>query len=109
MLRTFTPESMELKFRSIEQPLLQRFDQARQALSENITKLIQDRRDTISRCTQVLETCNPQTIFDRGYSMVTDAQSGKVIRNACDVTEGSEIIIRPANGMLRATVKSNSI
>lgn len=108
MLRTFTPESMELKFRSIEQPLLQRFDTARQELNENMVRLIQDRRDTISRCVQVLETCNPQTIFDRGYSMVTDAQNGKVIRNASDVTEGSEIIIRPANGMLRATVKSNS-
>ena len=104
MLRTFTPDSMELLFRRIEQPLMLRFDQARQNLTENLTKKIQDYRASIRECTQTLENCNPQTILDRGYSMVSDAATGKVIRSPKDTSLGSTIVIRPAKGQITATV-----
>ena len=53
---------------------------------------------------QTLAYCNPQTIFDRGYAMVTDAESGKVIRDAETVSAGKELLIRPAKGSLKAKV-----
>ena len=103
MLRTFTPENMELQFRSIEQPLLMRFDEAKKQLSQNMTLLLSDRRQRIASCVQTLENCNPQTIFDRGYSMVTDSE-GKVIRDSAQLSAGDAISIRPAKGHIAATV-----
>ena len=52
----------------------------------------------------ILNNCNPQSIFNRGYSMVVDAQTGKVIRSPDDTKTGSEITIVPAKGKLTATV-----
>lgn len=104
LLKTFTPESMELQFRSIEQPYLMRFDNAKKLLEQNITELIKEKKNILQTCIQTLENCNPQTIFDRGYSMVTDAQTGKVIRNAKELSIGKSICIKPSQGMLTATV-----
>lgn len=106
MLKTFTPENMELQFRRIEQPLMVRFDSARESLEENLKHFIEEKRNKISQCVQVLENCNPQTIFDRGYSMVTNAKTGQVIRNAKELSQGDDIIIRPSQGSICATVKN---
>ncbi|MBQ1833668.1 MAG: exodeoxyribonuclease VII large subunit [Treponema sp.] len=103
-LRLFQPENMEERFRRIEQPLQIRFDSAREELNESISALIEKRRMKISSCVQTLENCNPQTILDRGYSMVTDAKTGKVIRSPDETEKGAEIIIRPAKGKITATV-----
>jgi len=104
MLKTFTPENMELQFRHIEQPLSMRFDSARENLSLNIQNLLQNKRIFLEQCTQTLNNCNPQTIFDRGYSMVTDEATGKVIRNAASLTPGAKIKIKPASGSISAQV-----
>lgn len=105
MLKTFTPESMELQFRHIEQPLSMRFDAARENLALNIQNLLRDKRLFLAQCEQTLNDCNPQTIFDRGYSMVTDEQ-GKVVRNAASLSPGAKIKIRPASGTISAQVLS---
>lgn len=104
MLKTFTPESMELQFRSIEQPYLMRFDNAQKLLEQNMTELLKEKRSILQTCIQTLENCNPQTIFDRGYSMVTDAQTGEVIRNAKELSIGKTVCIKPSQGMFSATV-----
>ena len=51
----------------------------------------------------ILENASPQTIFDRGYSMVTDAQ-GKVVRNAAAVAVDDKLIITPAHGKIETKV-----
>lgn len=106
IIKNFTPENMELQFRRIEQPLSLRFDGARTALQENMQALLQKKRTTISQCIQVLEACNPQTIFDRGYSMVQDAETGRIIRNAAETTPNQKLVIRPSKGKICATVYS---
>ncbi|MBP5576778.1 MAG: exodeoxyribonuclease VII large subunit [Treponema sp.] len=105
MLKTFTPESMELQFRHIEQPLSMRFYAAREKLEQNIKDFLQDKRLFLEQCEQTLNNCNPQTIFDRGYSMVTD-EDGKVVRNAKKLLPGAKIKIRPAEGSISAEVLS---
>ena len=104
MVKSFTPENMELQFRTIEQPLMVRYDNAKQALIDHMEDRLGDLRRRISQSTTVLETCNPQTIFDRGYSMVTDAATGKVVRSNTEVTPGATLHIRPAKGFIAATV-----
>ncbi len=103
MLNTYDTENMELQFRRIEQPLLMRFENAQRELKDSMQKLLDEKRQNIANCVQVLENCNPQTILDRGYSMVTDGE-GKIIRSSSELTENAKIIIRPAKGRISATV-----
>lgn len=108
LLKTFTPESMELQFRNIELPVLNRFDTVQKQLEQNMQTYIEEKRRKIAQCTQILENCNPQTIFDRGYSMVCDAETGRVIRNADDTAFGKKLLIRPSKGSIYAEVTKTS-
>lgn len=108
LLKTFTPESMELQFRNIELPVLNRFDTVQKQLEQNMQTYIEEKRRKIAQCTQILENCNPQTIFDRGYSMVCDAETGRVIRNASDTAFGKKLLIRPSKGSIYAEVTKTS-
>lgn len=107
ILKGFEPEGLELKFRSIEQPLLIRLDNAKDNLAENISLKIRDTKLAIENCVSVLESSSPQAIFERGYSMVRETRTGEVIRSSSQVKKGSEIEIVPADGKIKATVTEN--
>lgn len=103
LIKSFNPDSLEIKFRNIQQPLLNRFENAKTNLFENIKNKIKDYRNIISNSKTILENASPQTILDRGYSMVTD-KKGNVIRNENQVSAGDEIKITLAKGKLSASV-----
>lgn len=103
LIKSFNPDSLEIKFRNIQQPLLNRFENAKINLFENIKNKIKDYRNIISNSKTILENTSPQTILDRGYSMVTD-NKGNIIRNETQVSAGDEIKITLAKGKLSASV-----
>ncbi len=103
LIKSFNPDSLEIKFRNIQQPLLNRFENAKINLFENIKNKIKDYRNIISNSKTILENASPQTILDRGYSMVTD-KKGNIIRNENQVSAGDEIKITLAKGKLSASV-----
>ena len=103
LIKSFNPDSLEIKFRNIQQPLLNRFETAKTNLFENIKNKIKDYRNIISNSKTILENASPQTILDRGYSMVTDSK-GNIIRNENQVSAGDEIKITLAKGKLSASV-----
>ena len=103
LIKSFNPDSLEIKFRNIQQPLLNRFEAAKNNLFENIKNKIKDYRNIISNSKTILENASPQTILNRGYSMVTD-KKGNVIRNETQVSAGDEIKITLAKGKLSASV-----
>ncbi len=105
LVRSFNPESLEIRFRNIQQPLLNRFAAAREALPQNLQDKIRDLRVRIGQCRTILENASPQTIFFRGYSMVTDA-SGKVVRDAASVKVDDKLFITPAHGKIVTKVTS---
>ena len=105
LVKSFNPESLEIRFRNIQQPLLNRFAAAREALPENLQEKIRDIRVRIAQSRTVLENASPQTIFDRGYSMVTD-EAGKIVRDAASLKTGDRLIITPAKGKITATTDS---
>lgn len=104
MVQQFKPENLEMKFRSIEQPLTQRFDTAKEALFTNVLQRLKDTKQHINICIQVLENASPQTILSRGYSMVRIKATDKVLRSAAEIKEGGELEIVPAQGKITATV-----
>ena len=104
MLKGFNPDSLEIRFRAIQQPLLNRFENAKTALNQNIKDKIRDARTVIAQHKTVLENASPNTIFARGYSMVIDKATGKVVRDAAMLSKNSEIEITPASGKISAVV-----
>ena len=108
MIKSFKPENLEMQFRSIEQPLLQRFDNAKEGLFQSIIQKLRDSRQYIENCETVLENASPQTIFNRGYSMVRNKNSGEIVRSTENIQEGTELEIVPASGKITATVTSIS-
>ena len=105
MLAQFSAESLELRFRRIEQPILLRFDVAKEARLASLSDKISDRRNRIEILTEKLEGANPRAILKRGYSMVRDAKTGKIIRSGRDTSPGLELVIMPEKGSIRARVE----
>ena len=103
LVKSFNPESLEIRFRNIQQPLLNRFATARENLPKNLQEKIKELRVRLESNITILENASPQTIFNRGYSMVCD-ENGKVIRSQKQVAEGSKLTITPAEGKITAVV-----
>lgn len=103
LIRGFNPENLEIRFRNIQQPLLNRFAAARENLEKNMADYIKNMRTRIAGSVTVLENASPREILKRGYSMVT-TQDGTVIHRASQVSEGSTVRIFPAEGEITAAV-----
>lgn len=104
MVKQFNPDNMELKFRSIEQPLLSRLDNAKEAIIQNMMQKVKDTKMLIENCHAILESSSPQTILARGYSMVRNKETQEIITNTKNLTKGTQIEIVPAVGKFTATV-----
>ncbi|MGP1531443.1 MAG: exodeoxyribonuclease VII large subunit, partial [Treponema sp.] len=105
MIQSFSPENLELKFRSIEQPLLQRFDYMKDEIYDGMVQKIRDARVLIENFRLILENASPQAIFERGYSMVRDKNTQQIIRDGKQAAIGTEIEIIPAKGKIIARVE----
>ncbi|MBQ0051069.1 MAG: exodeoxyribonuclease VII large subunit [Treponema sp.] len=103
MIKSFDVNNMEIRFRSIQQPLLNRLENARENLLSGINDKIKDTRNFIQQSVSILEGASPQTILNRGYSMVRTPE-GKIVRSQQDVSSGTKLQIYPASGMISATV-----
>lgn len=104
MVKQFNPDNMELKFRSIEQPLLSRLDNAKEAIIQNMMQKVKDTKMLIENCHAILESSSPQTILARGYSMVRNKETQEIITNTKNLTKGIQIEIVPAVGKFTAVV-----
>lgn len=104
LIKSFNPESLEIKFRTIQQPLLNRFEKAQEDLKLNLETKLKDLRNKIQQDRTVLENASPQTIFNRGYSMVR-CEDGSILRNADQVKKDQILEITPAAGKVTAIVR----
>ncbi len=105
MLASFKPESLELRFRNIQQPMLARFDDAKEEILAGMQERLKDAKHRVSLINKILEGANPQMILNRGYSIVRDAKTGKTIRADKDAPVGSLLEIQPAKGKISARVE----
>ncbi len=104
LVNSFSTDTLEMRFRSIAQPIYQKFDSLKEDLLFNMQNRIDVTKQKIDVCVQSLEMGNPKAIFARGYSMVRDSSSGKIIRRPQDTKPGNIIEIIPAEGSFSATV-----
>jgi exodeoxyribonuclease VII large subunit len=109
LIRPFGSENMEYRFRAILQPLLVRFDDAKEDLLRNLKDRIGEMRRRAELARTALESGSPFAIMERGYSVVyipgTGGKAGKVIRRASELKAGDIVHIRPLEGRVQAEVR----
>jgi exodeoxyribonuclease VII large subunit len=102
LLRPFSAEDLEYRFRAILQPRLIRFDDAKEALIANLAALVENRRKRLELAVTALEARSPLAIMERGFSMVINERTGAVVRKAGHARPGDRLKIRPLTGTLTA-------
>jgi exodeoxyribonuclease VII large subunit len=103
--KLFSVEDLEYRFRSILQPRLMRFDDAKENLLKNMEERTSDLRRRLDLAKTSLEASSPFSLLERGYSVVMPLRNGKagpVIRRAGDIKAGERLVIRPLEGLITA-------
>jgi exodeoxyribonuclease VII large subunit len=79
-----------------------RVQHADDGLRARMTRLLEDRRHRLSLGARALDAVSPLATLGRGYAIVSDADTGKVLTDAS--AAGERIEARLASGRLRATI-----
>ncbi|MDR2864251.1 MAG: exodeoxyribonuclease VII large subunit [Spirochaetaceae bacterium] len=107
LIKPFGADNLETRFRFILQPQLIRFDDAKEELLDAIGEITQKLRRRLDILQTSLESANPRSILERGFSVVINASTGKVLRRASETKEGDLLSIRPLEGLVRAKVEGD--
>ncbi len=105
ILASFTPESLELRFRNILQPLLSHFDDLKEDILFGMQDRLKETKHKLSLIEKVLEGANPQVILNRGYAIVRNAETLETIRNKKDAPSGTKLEIQVTKGKFAARVE----
>ncbi|MDR0600903.1 MAG: exodeoxyribonuclease VII large subunit, partial [Treponema sp.] len=107
LIRPFSLEDLEYRFRSILQPRLVRFDDAREGLVTALQGRVRELRRRLELMSASLEAASPLAVLERGFSVVTVKAGGKnrLVRRAADVRPGDSLVIRPREGIITAVAE----
>jgi exodeoxyribonuclease VII large subunit len=102
LVKPFSLEDLEYRFRAILQPRLVRFDDAKEALLEALKSRIADLNRRLALARRGLEAASPLAVLERGFSLVLHGETGKAVRRFDQVKPGDPLIIRPLEGLITA-------
>jgi exodeoxyribonuclease VII large subunit len=83
---------------------LHRFLTLQQKLSAATAKALANSQHRLNIAVRALNAVSPLATLDRGYAIVTDAKSGRVLTNAAQAKAGDPIGARLSKGTISATV-----
>jgi exodeoxyribonuclease VII large subunit len=106
LLKPFNTEDMEYRFRSILQPRLIRFDDAKEALIRSLSDKTEALRQRLTLAAATLKAGSPLAVMERGFSVVVNDRTGTVVRNAADAKHGDLLTIRPLKGLIKAVTEN---
>jgi exodeoxyribonuclease VII large subunit len=104
-LSQFEPEALERHLRFFLQPTVLRVDDARQQLADSLQGLLRDRRHRLELLAESVQASSPLGILARGYAVVVQERTGKVLLSPAGLKEEESLSIRLHRGALRASVK----
>jgi exodeoxyribonuclease VII large subunit len=85
---------------------LQRLDNLRERLDLAVIYPLRAAALKLSTATAQFQALNPRAVLSRGYAILTDKTSGRVISSVKSVILGQETLIQLQDGSLGATIKS---
>lgn len=80
------------------QQLKERVTAHQQRLHTAQYRLVERKRQTLGEAVRMLNTLNPLSTLERGYGLITNAQTHQVITNSNQVSPGSTVNARVAQG-----------
>jgi exodeoxyribonuclease VII large subunit len=105
LLDRFQLENLERTFRSFIQPLLLRFDDAKESLILGLDHCIREKKHKLDIIINRLMAASPLAILKRGYAVVTHVKTGKILTSPEPVLPGDNLHIRLSEGSLNAEAK----
>ena len=105
LLNQFTPDNLERNFRQIIQPLLLSLDDTKEHSISILRELILKKKHKIELLKNDLESASPMAILQRGFAVITDKETDKLIKSAKKLNQGQMINIRFAKNSASAEIK----
>ncbi|MDR3276197.1 MAG: exodeoxyribonuclease VII large subunit [Treponema sp.] len=106
LVRPFSPGDLEYRFRSILQPYMVRFDDAKEKLLGALMERIVELRQRLKIAITGIEAASPLAAMERGFSVVVNTGTGRVLRSAAGAKPGDVLEIRPLQGRLTARAET---
>lgn len=106
LIRQFTTENLEERFRQILQPYQLRLDDAKEEMLRGLQDMLTATRHRIEMLKASIEGNSPLTILRKGYAVVTDHTSGELLTSSGKTAPGNTLDIRLYKGRLGARVES---
>lgn len=104
LLSDYRSDRLTETFQRVLQPYQQRYDLARDALSQAWTDRLADLRRRIELSRSTLEALNPYAVLERGYVLVTGAD-GAAVQSSAGLEIGQPLNLRFHDGRTRVTVE----
>lgn len=98
-------ENLEESFFIMLQPVLSRFDDLKEELLNNYSNQIKDKKFRVNSAINELNAISPKAILERGYSLVIDRKTEKIVRSSKELKSNQEIIINLHDGSKNACIK----
>lgn len=76
-------------------------------LVENVSRIIESRRTTLTGYASLLDSYNPKNVLQRGYSITISESTGAIIKNSKSVSTGEMVKVLLAKGALGCEVKKH--
>jgi exodeoxyribonuclease VII large subunit len=105
LLRRFTSEDLERQVRVLLQPYFFRLDDAKEKLVENIKNRLVRLRHRTAIAAGTVEACSPYEVLKRGYSIVSEKDTRRVVLNSESLSPGRVLSIRFYKGEADAAVQ----
>lgn len=102
----FKIENIENRFYKILQPFLLRFDDLKENLFSTMFSKVELYRQEARILRTKLEERNPLEILKRGFSIVRDKETGKILRFRNDISGGQKLSILNSEATYTAVVES---
>jgi exodeoxyribonuclease VII large subunit len=107
-IREFSAEGMELRFRRVIQPILQRFDDAKESIIHSIQTKTRELRYRIELTLRNLNAASPKATLERGYAVVTPLNGGRAVRSSSELKKHDAVTIRFARGDAHARIEETN-
>src|SRR5690606_37355501 len=88
--------------------LQQRVDLAQQRMPERLQRRLERLRARITALHKGLAGHNPELILEKGYAIVREQKSGRILSDPASVYPGTHLSVQLSRGDLRAVVTGES-
>ena len=107
LLNQFTSDNLERNFMQILQPILLRLDDAKETSIFILKDILKDNKHKIELLKAEIEGNSPLSILQKGFAVVTDKKTGKLIKSAKKLKADQLIDIRFEKDKILARVKED--